>query len=142
MNITKQIATWLLSQGVFDQWTDEDGVLQPAFKLQRDELDETRIADSDRFIYIGQVGSSGDRYTASVPVAISFIGKVAANDRAAIKEYCERIFNLMLDYPLNDECIVSIEPLGYVNGPMKMESGRNVYDFEVQVNYQTGKVDS
>lgn len=142
MNITKQLTTWLNSQGVFDQWTDEGGKLQPAFKVQRDELDETRIAESDRLIYIGQMGTSGDRYTAVVPVTLSFVGKVSSNDRAAIKEYAERIFNLMLDYPLNDECIVSIEPLGYVNGPFKMESSRNVYDFEVQVNYQTGKVDS
>ena len=136
------LAQYIVDQGLIAPWIGPDNISQPAPKLQTRWLDEPKIPDSERCLFIRNTSAGGgDRFVSSPVVTIAFMSKTTGD--API--YCETYMQLVYDVLLGFDCadgILNIEPMGKIGGPYRMESGRFIYDCEFMVGFESGLIAS
>lgn len=139
-NEVQLLAQYLVEQGLISQWVGPDNISQPAPKLQTRWLDESKIPDSERCLFIRNTSAGGgDRFVSSPVVTIAFMSKTTGDAPV----YCETYMQLVYDTLLGFDCadgIVELIPAGRIGGPYQMESGRFVYDCEFIATVESGLI--
>lgn len=138
-NEVEQLAAWLYSEGIIAPWVDGQGNTQPAPTLQTRWLEETAVPSNERILFIrNSSAGGGDRFVTSPTITFVVLG--TTTDAAVFPEfYANLIYNKLLEYT-SGSAILAIDPLGKVNGPYKMESGRFAYDMEFTVLFESGLI--
>lgn len=139
MTPIQTIYTHLANKGLFGDWTGPDNSTQPAPQVQMRLLKEDVAQSNERILLIKQVSNGGGTRYATDPVFVfAVMGKV--NEPEVFAEtYANLVYEALLDFD-HANCIISMEPLGAVNGAYLMASGRPVYDTEWRVNVDNGRV--
>jgi hypothetical protein len=130
---------YLDGQGFFADWESSTGSTQPKPVVQMRLLEEEAVDANKRILLIKTVSSgSGDRYTSDPVFVFAVMGKVGESAIYA-EDYAELIYKSLLNFT-NAGCVISIDPLGRINGAYKMDSGRTVYDMEFTVKVDSGHI--
>lgn len=142
INEVQQLAAWLVQRGFFNEWIGPDGATQPAPELQTRWLEERTGDESnenDRIVLIRNASpGTGDRFVTYPAVALAVMGMT--NDYPVyVETLAQNLYNELLKFDCGHG-IVSIEPLGRIGGPYRMESGRFVYDMEWRLIVESGLI--
>jgi len=141
-NEVKVIAQYLVDQGLIAPWIGPDNVPQPAPKLQTHWLDESKIPDGERCLFIRNTSAGGgNRFVSSPIITIAFMSKTTGDAPVYCEHYMQTIYDTLLAFDCADG-ILNIEPMGGVGGPYQMGSGRFVYDAEWGVGVESGLIAS
>ena len=134
--VEKLIYDYLNEQGLFSQWEGPDGITYNPPKPQLRYFDETELETGDMCLLIRNISAGGgSRFYQTPQYIIAVIGNVGQSEVYA-KTYIDSVMLAMQEFTRSEQ-IIAIDPIGYIGGPYKMESGRFSYD----INY-TVKVDT
>lgn len=142
INEVQQLTQWLVDSSFNADWTAPDGSTHPAPEIQSRWLDErvgTESNEASRIVLIRNAsGGTGDRFV-TYPV-VTFAAMGMTNDYPVyVETLAQNLYNELLKFDCGHG-IVSIEPLGRIGGPYRMESGRFVYDMEFRVTVESGYI--
>lgn len=128
---------WIREQGLLDEWESSNGATQEPFIPQLRLFNETVLDSDSRCLLIKISGSGGgNRYVSKPTILFSILGKVGENAVYA-EEFANKVYAALLDFEFADS-VISIDPLGGVNGALLTESNRPVYDMEFTTKIDSG----
>lgn len=130
---------YLNDAGLLGAWTGPGGSTQPAPTVQTRLLEEEEVPSNERLLLIKSVSAgSGTRFTSDPVFVFAIMGKVGEPPVFA-ETYAELLYAALLEFDHAD-CVISIDPIGRINGAYKMASGRPAYDMEFTVVVDSGVI--
>ena len=141
MTPIQTLYTYLNDAGLFNDWVDSQGATQPPPVVQMRWLDEeaANVSSSDRVLLIKTAATGGGNRYVSEPVFLFAILGTVGESSIYAEDYAELLYSALLNFTHAD-CIISIDPVGRINGPYKMASGRFVHDMEFSSKVDSGLI--
>lgn len=131
----------LLQNGnLLGEFTDRFGVTQPAMTQQLYELDEEAkgLLENDRILLIKTTGGGVGNYLVRQPqMSIMVFSYARKGDINPTRDY----INLIKEYISTNftiDCIMSVNIVGDVAGPYRLQSGRRYFELNLNVITDTG----
>ena len=130
--IVEEFVEQILTDGGFlSAFTDFNGNVQPAPKLQLLTFDENATyVQGKRILFIREGGSGGgNRYVQRSGASIILAGLQTKTDATIIKDYADRIFTYLLE--TREKCgIIYIDPIAGASPVMYTDLGRPVVEIQ------------
>lgn len=126
----EEIKDLLDAGGFLGSWVDGRGNTQPNPVVQIGMLRESEIGRNRCIVIRKNGGSSADEYLRNPNLVIYFLG-YESDGHLIIAERMDEMIGYILDN-YQSGCIMSVTAQGDVNGPFMTDSGRPVYELNLQ----------
>lgn len=131
----------LIAEGGFlRSWTDYNGNVQLPPKVQLYELDEesNSVRENELLMVIKNSGNGSGNYLVREPAMSIIVFSDTLREKMSLaKHYAETIKN-HLSINFRKDCIMSVNIIGDVAGPYRLQSGRRYFELNLQVITTTG----
>ena len=126
--------------GLLTEFIDRNDVTQPAPVVQLFEFDEESLNDDQRCVVIKNSGNGVGNFLVREPaMSIIVLSKAVRGDISYPRDYIERIKDY-ISTNFTIDCIMSVNIIGDVAGPYRLQSNRRYFELNLNVLTDTGEV--
>lgn len=128
------------SADLLTEFVDRNGNVQPAPVIQLFEFNEEDLNDDQRCLVIKNAGNGVGNYLLRTPaMTITVLSKAVRGDISYPRDYIERIKD-HISTNFSVDCIISVNIIGDVAGPYRLQSNRRYFELNLNILTDTGEV--